>query len=187
MRPQRHWLTTAAAWAVACVVAGSAGPLRVTAAASAITADELKSAGWNVSELRTPDGKIVACYITRHYTPPPEGRNVMTALMAGRGTGLSLLLADSSLKLADGAPLEATFTIGGKPFTGFSARVRDKDEIGIYPDRGTALLAAIEHDGLLDFRSSAVALVFPFDAGAVSWLRACARRNGIAIEPDAQQ
>jgi hypothetical protein len=107
----------------------------------------------------------------------------MTALMAGRGTGLSLLVSDSSLKLAEGEPLEATFTIGGKPFTGFSARVRGTDEIGIYPDRGAALLAALDGDAMLDVRSKAVALVFPFERDAVSWVRACARRNGITMEP----
>jgi hypothetical protein len=52
------------------------------------------------------------------------------------------------------------------------------------PEHGTALAAALEKGVRATFKTTASdQLEFPVQAGVRPWLRACARRNGIAIEP----
>ena len=77
--------------------------------------------------------------------------------------------------------------IDDKPFPPFSAQVLGPDEIGITPQHGAALAAALENGGRATFKTTTdYQLEFPIQAGVIPWLRACARRNGIAIEQAAQ-
>lgn len=59
-----------------------------------------------------------------------------------------------------------------------------QDEIGIFPPLGTALAAALESGVRATFKTTTSdQFEFPVQAGVVPWPRACAQRNGIAIEP----
>jgi hypothetical protein len=61
---------------------------------------------------------------------------------------------------------------------------RAEDEIGIFPQHGKALAAALEKGVRVTFKTEVSDhFEFPVQASVVLWLRACARRNGIAMEP----
>jgi hypothetical protein len=151
--------------------------------------DKQKIQGWDASELRNKDGNITVCLIRRHYVilSDPSEHELGTFLMVSRAEGLTMMLKDSSLDQPQGKPVEASFKVGDQPFTAFSARVLGNDEIGIFPQHGAALATALEDSGRATFKQTGSAQVdFPVQRSAIAWLRACARRNGIAIEPAAQ-
>ncbi|OAF05506.1 hypothetical protein AYJ54_00950 [Bradyrhizobium centrolobii] len=62
------------------------------------------------------------------------------------------------------------------------------DEIGIFPQHGVALAAAIETGSVLAVKAETVEDNYEFSVqpGIIGWLRACARRNEMAIEPAGQ-
>jgi len=157
-----------------------------SAAGPAGIQDRQMIAGWEASELRGDDGTIAVCLIRRHYASGPDagGRQLGTFLMVSRAKGLTMMLKDSELNLTEGEPVEATLTAGSEPFTEFSAYNLGTDEIGVFPQHGLALAKAIDKSEHLDFKSKPVQMKFPI-AGAMPWLRACARRNGLALEPGA--
>jgi hypothetical protein len=148
--------------------------------------DKQKIDGWDASELRNNDGQIIICFIRRHYYTgsEPGSRHLATFLMVSRRKGLTMMLKDSNLHLPEGNAVEATFQIGETPFTGFSAQVQGPDEIGLFPQHGAVLAKALEN-GARALMKSPVSdnFEFPVQASVIPWLRACARRNGIAIEP----
>ncbi|MCP3466237.1 hypothetical protein [Bradyrhizobium sp. CCGUVB23] len=149
--------------------------------------DKRKIEGWDASELRNRDGAIIICLIRRHYvggTDTPS-RRLGTFLMVSRAKGLTMMLKDSKLNLPEGQAIEATLKVGNAPFGDFSAQVQGPDEIGIFPQHGAALAAAIEKDSSLIVRAKMVEDSYGFSVqpGIIGWLRACARRNDIAIEP----
>jgi hypothetical protein len=147
--------------------------------------DKQKIDGWDASELRDRDGHVAVCFIRRHYVTgsEPGSREIGTFLMVSRMKGLTLMLKDSTLNNPEGQPVDATFTIEGKPFTAFSASVLGNDEIGVYPNHGKELAALFENGGRFEFKTKQVGLEFPVQTGVIGWLRACARRSDIAIEP----
>jgi hypothetical protein len=152
--------------------------------------DKQKIEGWNASELRGSDGSIQVCYIRRHYVitgSEPSSHTLGTLLMVSRRQGFTLTLKDSKLDLPEGQPVEATLKVGEEPFTAFSAHVVGHDEIGIYPQHATTLATVLEKGAQLTFKAApSDRMEFPVQAGVVPWLRACARRNGISIEPVGQ-
>jgi hypothetical protein len=151
--------------------------------------DKQKIDGWDASELRNNEGQIIVCFIRRHYYAgsEPGARHLATFLMVSRRKGLTLLLKDSNLHLPEGDTVQATLQIGQTPFTGFSAQVQGPDEIGIFPQHGAALAKALENGGRATMKSKVTDnFEFPVQASVIPWLRACARRNGIAIEPVGQ-
>ncbi|MBR0715965.1 hypothetical protein [Bradyrhizobium liaoningense] len=152
--------------------------------------DKQKIEGWDASELRNRDGTIIVCFIRRHYVIPGDAppRRFGTFLMASRLKGFSMMVKDSKLDLPEGAPLEATLKVGGEPFPAVTAQMQGHDEIGLFPQHGNALLAAIEKRSVFELRASKVEDKYEFSVhgGVIGWLRACARRNGIAIEPAGQ-
>jgi hypothetical protein len=151
--------------------------------------DKQKIEGWDASELRNRDGSIIVCYIRCRYVTgsEPGSRTLGTFLMVSRLKGFTMMLKDSNLNLPEGQPVEATLKLGSEPFTAFSAHVLGQDEIGIFPQHGAALAAALETGARATFKTTTGdQLEFPVQAGVVPWLRACARRNGIAIEPAGQ-
>jgi len=148
-------------------------------------ADKQKIEGWDASELRNNDGSIVVCMIRRHYTTgsEPDARRLASFFMASRAQGLTMMLKDSIRHGTEGETVEASLKIDDKPFPPFSAHVLGPDEIGITPQHGAALAAALENGGRATFRAGGdYQLEFPVQAGVIPWLRACARRNGIPIE-----
>jgi hypothetical protein len=148
--------------------------------------DKQKISGWDASELRDFAGKIAVCFIRQHYIErSPSGTHVIgTYLMVSRAKGLTIMLKDSSLKLPEGQPVEATLKIENKPFVDFSAHVLGSDEIGIFPEHGTALANALGDGAPVAFDARKIETIeFPVPSGIVPWLRACARRSGIAFEP----
>jgi hypothetical protein len=151
--------------------------------------DKQKIDGWDASELRNNEGQIIVCIIRRHYYAgsEPGARHLATFLMVSRRKGLTLLLKDSNVHQPEYAPVEATLKIGETPFTGFTAQVQGPDEIGIFPQHGAALAKALEN-GARALMKSKVSdnFEFPVQASVIPWLRACARRNGIPIEPAGQ-
>ena len=152
--------------------------------------DKQKIQGWDASELRASDGSIVVCFIRRHYVmgSEPSSRRMATFLMVSRKLGFTVMLKDSNINQPEGAPVEATLKLGDDPFTGFSAKVQGNDEIGIFPQHAQALAAALEKGIRATFKSKVSDnFEFPVQAGVIPWLRACARRNGIAIEQAAGQ
>ncbi len=56
------------------------------------------------------------------------------------------------------------------------------DEIGIFPQHGNALAAALGDGVTFNFKSKVEGMEFPIPAGVVPWLRACSRRNGFGFE-----
>lgn len=148
-----------------------------------------KIAGWDASELRGNDGRILVCMIRQHYSEPQGSGPVVklhvigTFLMASRAKGLTMLLKDSNIDVPDEAPVQSTLTVGDKPFSGFAAHALGTDEIGVFPQHGSALGAALG-DGIdIDFNAPKVArMQFSIPSGAVPWLRACARRNDFGFE-----
>jgi hypothetical protein len=148
--------------------------------------DKQKIVGWNASELRNGDGSIQVCYIRRQYImgSGPSSRGLATFLMVSRRRGFTMMLKDTSLDLPEGKPVEATLKIGETPFTDFAARVQGHDEIGIFPYHGATLAAALEKGERATFKAAdADQFQFPVQSSVIPWLRACAHRNGIAIEP----
>src|SRR5262249_45173162 len=110
--------------------------------------DKQRFNGWDASELRDNDGAIVVCFIRRHYiTGKQSARTIATFLMVSRLRGLTMMLKDSDLNLPEGQPVEGTLSIGEQPFTAFTAHMLGTDEIGIFPEHGMQLAAAIEADG----------------------------------------
>lgn len=151
--------------------------------------DKQKIDGWDASELRNNEGQIIVCFIRRHYYTgsEPGSRHLATFLMVSRRKGLTMMLKDSNLHLPENAPVEATLKFGETPFTGFTAQAQGSDEIGIFPEHGAVLAKALEN-GTRALMKSKVAenFEFPVQASVIPWLRACAHRNGIAIEPAGQ-
>ena len=125
--------------------------------------------------------------IRRHYATGSEAgaRQIATFLMVSRAKGLAMVLKDTNNKLSEGDAVDATLTIDEKPFDGFSARVLGSDEIGIFPLHGAALAQALGDGVTVVFKSPKVNddLTFPILSGVVPWLRACARRWGLEMEP----
>ena len=163
------------------------GSGRPTTAGPAGIEDKQKISGWDASELRGPEGNVLVCMIRRHYATgaEPGARRIGTFLMVSRAKGLTMMLKDSNNKLPGGEAVDATMTIDKKPFDGFSARVLGSDEIGIFPLHGAALAQALGDGVTVVFKSPKVSddMTFPVLSGVVPWLRACARRWGIAMEP----
>jgi hypothetical protein len=154
-----------------------------TAAGPAGIEDKQKISNWDASELRGPDGKVAVCLIRQHYVTGNEkdARHFATFAMVSRKRGLTLMLKDSDLHLTADKPIEATLKVGGKAFAGFSVAAISGDEIGIYPQHGAALANFLESGDRFDFKSPAVGMEGPVPV--VAWLRACARRHGIGLEP----
>jgi hypothetical protein len=160
----------------------SAGP---TPAGPAGIEDKQKISGWDASELRSVDGKIAVCFIRQHYAITGNAHTIGTYLMVSRAKGLTMMVKDSTLKLPEGQDVPATLKIENKPFTGFSAHVLGSDEIGIFPQHGLALADALGDGVPVTFDAPKIEkLEFPVPSGIVPWLRACARRSGIALETD---
>jgi hypothetical protein len=149
-------------------------------------ADKQKIEGWDASELRNGDGSVIVCYIRRRYVTgsEPNSRLLGTFFMVSQLKGFTMLLKDTDLKLPEGQPVEATLKLDSQSFTAFEAHTLGPDEIGIFPRHGRALAAALENGVRATFKSKvSYNMEFPVEAGVVPWLRACARRNGIAMEP----
>jgi hypothetical protein len=147
--------------------------------------DKQKISGWDASELRGGDGKIAVCFIRQHYAIKGGAHVIGTYLMVSRAKGLTMMVKDSILKLSEGQEVPATLKIDNKPFTGFAAHVLGGDEIGIFPQHGLALADALGDGVAVDFDARKIEkLEFPVPSGIVPWLRACARRSGIAVETD---
>ncbi len=149
-----------------------------------------KIAGWDASELRGNDGRILVCMIRQHYSEPQGSGPVVklhvigTFLMASRAKGLTMLLKDSNIDVPGEAPVASALAIGAKPFSGFDANALGTDEIGIFPQHGLALAAALGDGVDVDFNAPKVErMQFSIPSGVVPWLRACARRNDIGFEP----
>jgi hypothetical protein len=165
---------------------GSAQP---TPAGPAGIEDKQKISGWDASELRGFDGKVLACMIRQHYTlGGSNGRVIGTFLIVSRSKGLTMLLTDTTLKLPPSKSIDATLKLDNKPFTGFSAQVEGSDEIAVFPDHGAALALALGDGVSAHFDALKVETMdFPVVAGVVPWLRACARRWRFSFEPDAKE
>ncbi len=159
----------------------------VASPAAAGPADKQTIDGWDASVLHERDGSVGLCMVQRQYVTGSEkdARRIETFVMVGRVKGLIMMLKDSTLDLAAGKPIEATLLAGDKPFSGFTAQAVSKKAIGIFPQHGEALARALDKGGRLDFKAATVRLEFPVQSGVVGWLRACATRHGIAIEPGA--
>ena len=148
--------------------------------------DKQTISGWEASELRDFAGKIAVCFIRQHYSvgAGARARVIGTYLLVSRARGLTMMLKDSSLKLPEGQKVEAALTIDKKPFVDFAAQVLGRDEIGIFPGHGTALAQAVGDGAPVAFDAQKIETIeFPVPSGIVPWLRACARRNGLAFEP----
>ena len=149
--------------------------------------DRQKIDGWDASELRADDGTIDMCYIRRRYSTGAGAdlHMIVTALMVGRTGGLRVVVKDSNLNLTPDQQLEATLLADDKPVDGYSAKVLSVNEIGIFPAHGKAFAATLDRVDMLNFKSPAIGIEFPVSGSVKGWARACARRNGIAMEPGA--
>jgi hypothetical protein len=158
-----------------------------TAAGPAGIEDKQRVSGWDGSELRTPDGRIGVCMIRRHYvaSDAPNASRFASFLMVSRVGGFFMMLKDPKLSLPGEPAFAATLTIDDKPFTPFTAHMLGADEIGVFPEHGAAFEAALGDGVELFFKSSIDSMGFTLPSGVVPWLRACARRNGIAFEAPA--
>lgn len=148
--------------------------------------DRQKIEGWDASELRNPDGNVFACFIRRRYADgsEPGAHKIATQFFAGRIKGLVIVLKDSILNFTDGQPIDATMKIGEEPFTDFSAKMMGHDEIAVFPKHATALASLLESGVRATIKApSGYQFEFPVQPSIIPWLRACARRNGIAMEP----
>jgi hypothetical protein len=145
--------------------------------------DKQKISGWDASELRDEGGKVIACVIRQTYTAGsgPDPRIIRTFLVATRSKGLSLLLKDTSQTLTPGR-LDGTLSIDSKPFADVVAEIVSKDEIALFPRRGTALASALGDSAQLDFKSAAERMEFAVAGGVVPWLRACTHRWGFGSQ-----
>jgi hypothetical protein len=127
--------------------------------------------------------------IRRHYVTgsEPDARRLATFFMASHAKGLTMMLKDSIRHGTEGEAVEASLMMDDKSFPPFTAAVLGPDEVGITPQHGAALAAALENGGRATFKTGTdYQLEFPIQAGVIPWLRACARRNGIPIEHGAQ-
>jgi len=157
--------------------------------------DKQKIAGWDASELRSADGRIAVCYIRQRYslvtdmTKPPDANApiFINSLMASRTMGLTMMLKNTGLRQPEGAPVEATLAIEGKPFTALKVHMLGRDEIGLFPAHGKDLNQALGDGVTFAFKSPIYGLDYAIPPGVVPWLRACARRNGISFEAPAQR
>lgn len=155
--------------------------------------DKAKIAGWDASELRSADGRIAVCYIRQRYslvtdmTKPPDANApiYINSLMASRTMGLTMMLKNTGLRQPEGAPVEATLAIEGKPFTALKVHMLGHDEIGLFPEHGKELNQALGDGVSFAFKSPIYGLDYAIPPGVVPWLRACARRNGISFEAPA--
>ena len=137
------------------------------------------------------DGRIAVCYIRQRYTlvtdmtkpPDPHAPVFINSLMASRAKGLTMMLKNTGLDRPEGQPVEATLSFDGKPFTGIAVHMLGHDEIGIFPEHGTAFAQALGDGVTFSFKSPIYGLDYPVPAGVVPWLRACARRSGFGFEP----
>jgi hypothetical protein len=150
--------------------------------------DKQKISGWDASELRGDDGRVLACMIRQHYYEPgSKPHDLGTFLFVSRLKGLTMMIKDSFLNLPGSASVDAMFEIDGKKFSGFSAQVEGSDEIAIFPDHGAALASALGDGVMAKFDAAKVeTMEFPIVAGVVPWLRACAHRWNISFEPNAK-
>ncbi len=160
------------------------GPTQWTPAGPPGIDDKQKIAGWDASELRDNAGRVIVCMIRRHYFSGAEQDpgHYASFFMVSRAKGLTMMLKNSTLKLTADQPLEATLAIDGKPFTGFRVSAISADEIGLYPQRAAAFAAALDDGVRFDFKSTVAGMEMPVQSGVTGWLRACARRHGIALE-----
>ncbi|WP_035648904.1 hypothetical protein [Bradyrhizobium sp. ORS 285] len=161
-------------------------PAKPTQAGPAGIEDKQKIEGWDASELRNGDGTIFVCMIRRHYATgsEPDARRLGIFLMASRLRGVSMMVKDSSLKLPENKPVEASLAVGKTPFPQVTMQAQGSDEIGIFPQAGGRLLAALEAAPLVSLKpEGGESYEFSMSAGVLGWLRACARRNAIALEP----
>jgi len=157
--------------------------------------DKQKIAGWDASELRSADGRIAVCYIRQRYslvtdmTKPPDANApiYINSLMASRTMGLTMMLKNTGLRQPEGAPVEATLAIEGKPFAALKVHMLGRDEIGLFPEHGKDLNQALGDGVTFAFESPIYGLEYSIPPGVVPWLRACARRNGISFEAPATQ
>lgn len=160
-------------------------PVVQPASASPGITDIQKVDGWDASELRADDGTIDMCYIRRRYSSGKGADLQMTviAVLVGRAGGLRLLLKDTNLRMTRDQPLDATLTANGKPVDGMAAKPMSPNEIGIFPAHGKAFAAMLDYGNDLNFKSKAVGMEFSIGGSVMGWARACARRNGIELEP----
>jgi hypothetical protein len=153
------------------------------------TEDRQKIEGWDASELRDNEGRIIVCFIRRRYAEGSEAsaHRIATQLFVSKLKGLTVVLKDSEFNFPEGQPIEATFKVGAAPFTAVSTKVLGRDEIGVFPQHPSELAEALEKSNSAAIRApTGYQFEFPVRAGVVPWLRACARRNGFAIEPATQ-
>jgi hypothetical protein len=157
-----------------------------TAAGPPETEDWQKIEGWDASELRDNEGRIIVCFIRRRYAEGSEAgaHRIATQFFVSKLKGLTVVLKDSEFNFPEEQPIEATFKVGATPFTAVSTKVLGRDEIGVFPQHPSELAAAIEKSTSATIRApTGYQFEFPVQAGVVPWLRACGRRNGFAIEP----
>lgn len=153
------------------------------------TEERQKIEGWDASELRDNDGRIIVCFIRRRYADgsEPGAHRIATQFFVSRLKGLTMVLKDSEFNFPEEQPIEATFKVGAAPFTAVSTKVLGHDEIGVFPQHPTELAEALEKSNSATIRApTGYQFEFPVRASVVPWLRACARRNGFSIEPATQ-
>jgi hypothetical protein len=150
--------------------------------------DKRKISGWDASEIRGNDGRVLACMIRRHYSEGgAKPHTLATFLVVSRTKGLTMLLKDSFLDLPGGTSVDSTLKIDGKPYAAYSAQVEGSDEIAIFPDHGPDLAKALGDGVSAHFEAKNVETVdFPVVAGVMPWLRVCTHRWGFGFEPEAK-
>jgi len=150
--------------------------------------DKRKISGWDASEIRGNDGRVLACMIRRHYSEGgAKPHTLATFLVVSRTKGLTMLLKDSFLNLPGGASVDSTLKIDDKPYAAYSAQVEGSDEVAIFPDHGADLASALGDGVSAHFEAKNVETVdFPVVAGVMPWLRVCTHRWGFGFEPEAK-
>ena len=134
-------------------------------------------------------GQILVCFIRRHYYAgsEPGARHLATFFMVSRAKGLTMMLKDSNLHLTEGDAVEATLKFDDRSFTGFSAQVKVPTRSAFFRSTAPHSPWALENGGRGLMKSPVSDnFEFPVQASVIPWLRACARRNGIPIEPVSQ-
>jgi hypothetical protein len=153
------------------------------------TEDRQKIDGWDASELRDRDGRIIVCFIRRLYadSQEPGAHKIATQFFVSKLKGLTVVVKDTEFNFPEQQPIDATFKVGAAPFTAVSTQVLGHDEIGVFPQHPTELADALEKSNSATIRApSGYQFEFPLQTNVVHWLRACARRNGFGIEPATQ-
>ena len=153
-------------------------------------ADKQKIEGWDASELRNNDGNIIVCYIRRRYVTgsEPGSRRLGTFLMVSQRKGFTVMLKDPTSNCPKARRSRRRSKFGSNALhrllrAGFG-RGRDRH----LPAARQGACRRTGEGGprhLQDARSATISS-FRYRASVVPWLRACARRNGIAMEPVAQ-